>query len=88
MPVKSLDYAPRWFPVDSSFISRLGWLENIRAGGTVFVEIVDEKTRRVLGQYAFHDVPRFVWHAFRDAGSKGTYFNAVLKKRFVPIKIG
>jgi hypothetical protein len=88
LPVKSLDYAPRWFSVDSSFISRIGWLENIRTGGTIFVEIVDERTRKVMGQYCYFDVLRTVWHSFRNAESKGVFYNRAIKGRYGEQKVG
>lgn len=88
LPILPLEYEPRWFAVDSSFIRRIGWLPNISSGGTLFVELMDERTKRTLGQYAYYDVPRAVWHGFREAESKGKFYNSVLKGRGSGQRVG
>lgn len=87
LPVIPLDYRVPWSPVESSFITRIGWLPNISIGGTILIEMRDEKTGQIR-QYAYYDVPRFIWHSFRSASSKGTYFNATIKGRYGEQRIG
>jgi len=63
----------KWIDVDSSFIDKIAYYEPL--------EILDILLKSGK-EYSFKNVPKKIFDAFRRSGSKGQYFNKVIKKRY------
>lgn len=60
----------KWYIVDSSFISKIGYDSNTNQVGVV----ISGKT------YIYYNVPYYVFRDFLDSLSKGRYLNTVMKR--------
>lgn len=62
-------------PVHSSFIKKIA-LRVFDSMGQIHVTMANRAT------YVYVVPEPFYWYAFKDAASKGKYYNLVLKRRF------
>jgi len=63
-----------WEPVDSSFIIALAYYEG---GGVLEIKMKNGK------RYTFMGVPPKIYEEFKNAPSKGKFFNDIIKKKYV-----
>jgi len=62
-----------WIEVDSSFISQIGYNEQFHRLG------IKTKSGK---EYWYDDVPSFIYQDFMFTGSKGEFFNKIIKPNY------
>ena len=67
----------KWKKVDSSFIDAIAYYKPLR--------LLEVKMKNGK-QYSFGDVPIETFENFMNAGSKGSFFNDVIRKRYTTKK--